>query len=238
MYACVPEDRDAPSVRVFQTVTVDLYALADGLAACEVTTVAMESTGVYGIPGYDILETRGVAVHVSTARHLKHVPGRKTDVADCPWMPQLHTYGRLRGSFRPDADLWALRADIRHRDTLIRYRSAHVQPMQKALHLMNVQLPNVSSDSTGVTGIQIIRARVRGEHAPLTRAAYRNAPGAKREEDSANAFAGSSRAEHLFARKPALELSDGYPQQITACDQEIAQTYAAITPQVDLPAQP
>jgi len=238
MYACVPEDRDALSVRVFQTFTVDLSALADWLAACGVTTVAMESTGVYWIPVYDILEARGFAVHVINARQLKNVPGRKTDVLDCQWMQQLHTYGLLRGSFRPDEDMCALRAYIRQRDTLIRYRSAHVQPRQKALLLMNVQLTNVISDITGVTGLQILRAIVRGEHDPHTLAAYRNAHGAKSEEDIAKAFTGNDRPAPLCALTQALELYDFYNQQLTACDQEIAQKYAAFTPQVDLTAQP
>jgi len=238
IYACVPEDRDEPSVRVFQTFTVDLSALADWLAACGVTTVAMESTGVYWIPVYEILEARGFAVHLINARQLKNVPGRKTDVLDCQWIQQLHTYGLLRGSFRPDEDMCALRAYIRHRDTLIRYRSAHVQHMQKALHLMNVQLPNVISDITGVTGLQIIRAIVQGEHDPHTLAAYRNEHCAKSEEDIAKALTGNYRPEHLFALKQALELYDFYNQQLAACDQEIAQKYAACKPQVDLTAQP
>jgi len=238
IYACVPEDGDSPSVRVFQTFTVDLYALADWLAACGVTTVAMESTGVYWIPVYEILEARGVAVHLINARQLKNVPGRKTDVLDCQWIQQLHTYGLLRGSFRPDEDMCALRAYIRHRDTLIRYRSAHVQHMQKALLLMNVQLTNVISDITGVTGLQIIRAIIHGERDPHTLAAYRNEHCAKSEEDIAKAFTGNYRPEHLFALKQALELYDFYNQQITACDQEIEQKYAAFKPQVDLTETP
>jgi len=153
-------------------------------------------------------------------------------------MQQLHTYGLLRGSFRPDEDMCALRAYIRHRDTLIRSRSAHVQPRQKALHLMHVQLPHVISDITGVTGLQIIRAIVRGEHDPHTLAAYRNEHCAKSEEDIAKAFTGNYRPEHLFALKQALELYDFYNHQLAACDQEIAQKYAAFTPQVDLTAQP
>ena len=153
-------------------------------------------------------------------------------------MQQLHTYGRLRGSFRPDADLCALRASIRHRDTLIRSRSAHGPPRQKALLLMHVPLTNVISDITGVTGLQILRAMVQGEHDPHTLAAYRNAHGATSEEDMANAFTGNYRPEHLFALTQALELYDFYTQQLTAWDQEIAQTYAAFTPQVDLTETP
>ena len=150
----------------------------------------MESTGISWIPVYELLEARGFAVHLINARPLKHVPGRKTDVLDCQWIQQLHTYGLRRGSFRPDEDMCALRAYIRHRDTLIRYRSAHVQHLQKALHLMNVQVTNVISDITGVTGLQIIRAMVQGERDPHTLAAYRNEHCAKSEEDIAKALTG------------------------------------------------
>ncbi len=237
-YACVPEDGDSPSVRVFQTFTVDLYAVADWLAACGVPPVALASTGVYWIPVYAILDARGVAVHVINARQLKNVPGRKTDVLDCPWIQQLHTYGLLRGSFRPNEDMVALRAYIRPRDPLLRYRSAHVQHMQKALLLMNVQLTNVLSDITGVTGLQIIRAMVRGARHPHTLAAYRHEPCAKSEEDIAKALTGHYRPEHLFALTQALELYDVYNQQITTCDQEIAPQYAAFKPPVDLAETP
>ena len=238
IYACVPEDQNAPSVRVFQTFTVDLYALADWLAACGVTTVAMEATGISWIPVDEILEARGFAVHLINARQLKNVPGRKTDVLDGQWIQQLHTYGLLRGSFRPDEEMCALRAYIRHRDNLIRYCSAHVQHMQKALHLTNVQLTNVISDITGVTGMQIIRAILCGERDPYKLAAYRNEHCAKSEDDIAKALAGNYRAEHLFALKQAVELSDFYNQQITACDQEIAQKYAAFKPQVNIADKP
>lgn len=164
IWACVPEDRDERSVRPFATFTVDLCALADWLEACDIETVAMESTGVYWIPIYEILEARGFAVHLVNARHIKNVPGKKSDVLDCQWIQQLHTYGLLQASFRPDEEMCALRAYIRHRDNLIRHRSAHIQHMQKALHLMNVQLTNVITDITGQTGMQIIRAIVAGEH--------------------------------------------------------------------------
>ena len=168
IYACVPADRDEPSVRVFPTFTVDLHALADWLAACQIETVAMESTGIYWIPVYEILEARGFEVYLVNARHIKNVPGRKTDILDCQWIQQLHTYGLLRASFRPPEEICALRAMARHRDNLIRYRSAHIQHMQKALELMNVKLTQVVSDITGVTGMSIIRAIVAGERDPHT----------------------------------------------------------------------
>src|ERR671922_440593 len=138
IWACVPEDRDTPPVRPFGTFTPDLYALATWLTACRIETVAMESTGVYGIPVYEILEARGFQVHLVKARHLKHVPGRQSDVKDCQWMQYLHTCGLLSRSFRPAAELCALRAYLRHRATWLEHRAAHVQHMQKALQRMNV----------------------------------------------------------------------------------------------------
>jgi len=174
IWACVPEGRDETSVRVFQTFTVDLHALADWLEACDIETVAMESTGIYWIPVYEILEARGFEVFLVNARHIKNVPGRKTDILDCQWIQQLHTYGLLKASFRPEAEMCALRTYIRHRDNLIRYRSAHIQHMQKALHLMNIQLTNVISDITGQTGMHIIRDIVAGERDPVKLAQYRD----------------------------------------------------------------
>lgn len=238
IYACVPEGRAEESVRVFRTFTVDLYALVDWLAACQVEMVAMESTGVYWIPIYEILEARGFQVHLINARQLKNVPGRKTDVLDCQWIQQLHTYGLWQASFRPDEEICALRAYARHRDNLIRYRSAHIQHMQKALHLMNVQLTNVISDITGATGMAIIRAILRGERDAQQLARYRNAHCAKGEAEIAQSLEGNYRPEHLFALKQAVELYDFYNQQIAACDQELEARYAAFTPQVDIDAQP
>ena len=238
IWACVPEERDEQPVRPFDTFTVDLYALADWLEACGVDTVAMESTGVYWIPIYEILEARGFQVYLVNARHIKNVPGRKTDVLDCQWIQQLHTYGLLRASFRPEEEMCALRAYIRHRDNLIRHRSAHVQHMQKALHLMNVQLTNVISDITGQTGMRIIRAIVAGQHDPVQLARYRDPRCASSEEEIAKALTGNYRPEHLFALKQALQLYDFYNQQIRACDVEIEQKYVAIKPVVDIEVDP
>lgn len=238
IWACVPEGRDEVSVRVFQSYTVDLYGLADWLEACGVETVAMESTGVYWIPIYEILEERGFEVYLVNARHVKNVDGRKTDVLDCQWVQQLHTYGLLRASFQPAEEIAALRAYVRHRHNLIRYRSGHIQHLQKALLLMNIQLPQVISDITGETGMDIIRAIVGGEHDPVKLAQFRNPRCASSEEEIAKALQGNYRAEHLFALKQALELYDFYNQQLKACDLEIEQKYQAFKPQVDIEAQP
>jgi transposase len=238
IWACVPEGRAEVSVRAFATFTPDLQALVNWLAACAVETVAMESTGVYWIPIYELLEARGFEVYLVNARHLKNVPGKKTDVLDCQWIQQLHTYGLLHASFRPTAEMVALRAYIRHRDNLIRYRTGHVQHLQKALQLMNIQLTNVISDVTGQTGLQIIRAIVAGEHDPVKLAQYRDPRCHSSETDIAKALTGHYRPEHLFALKQALELYDFYNQQIQACDVEIEHNYAAIKPVFDEPSPP
>jgi transposase len=233
IWACVPEGRDEVSVRVFQTFTPDLHALVDWLESCDVETVAMESTGVYWIPIYEILEERGFEAYLVNARHLKNVPTKKTDVLDSQWIQQLHTYGLLNASFRPEAEMVALRAYTRHRANLIRYRADHIKHMQKALQLMNIQLTQVISDITGQTGMQIMRAIVAGQHDPLSLAQYRDPRCRSSQADIAKALSGHYRAEHLFALQQALELYDFYTQQIQACDTQIEQKYAAIKPVTD-----
>jgi transposase len=161
--------------------------LADWLATCRIETVAMESTGVYGIPVYEILEARGFRVHLVNARHLKHVPGRKSDAKDCQWIQYLHTCGLLSGAFRPEAEMRAVRAYLRHRAALLEDRAAHIQHMQKALHPMNVQLAQVLTDITGATGLAIIRAIVAGERDPVRLARFRAPRCASRTEDIAKA---------------------------------------------------
>jgi transposase len=238
IWACVPEERDESPVRVFRSFTVDLHALADWLEACQIDTVAMESTGVYWIPVYEILEERGFELYLVNAQHIKNVKGRKTDVLDCQWVQQLHTYGLLQASFRPKDEIVALRAYIRHRDNLIRYRSAHIQHLQKALQQMNVQLMNVLSDITGHTGMQIIRAIVAGQHDPVILARYRDPRCASSEAEIAKALTGHYRAEHLFALQQALELYDIYNEKIKACDEQIEQMYSRFKPQIDVEQHP
>jgi transposase len=162
----VPPDLSAEPVQTFQSFTGDLYRLADWLVEIGVTTVAMESTGIYWIPVFDILAAHGLAVLLVNARHVKHVPGRKTDVNDAQWLQQLHQYGLLRGSFHPAQECAALRAYLRHRERLLEYAASHIQHMQKALMQMNLQLHHVVSDITGMTGMKIMRAIVAGQHDP------------------------------------------------------------------------
>lgn len=230
IWACVPAERAEPSVQAFPTFTVDLHSLADWLTSCQIETVAMESTGIYWIPVYEILESRGFEVYLVNARHIKNVPGRKTDVLDCQWIQQLHTYGLLRASFRPPEEICAIRALARHRDNLIRYRSAHIQHMQKALQLMNVKLTQVVSDITGVTGLSIIRAMVAGERDPHALARFRQSGCAKSQEEIAKALQGNYKLEHLFVLKQALAQYDFYLQQIQECDTQMEAMYSSLPP--------
>jgi transposase len=176
---------------------------------------------VYWIPVYELLAERGFAVNLINARHIKNVPSKKSDVLDCQWIQQLHTYGLLQASFRPTEEMVALRALVRHREMLIRYRAAHIQPIQKALQQMNLKLTNVVSDVTGVTGLAIIKAILGGERDPQPLAQYRQPECKPTEADIAKALTGNYRAEHLFALKQAVELVEFYPQQMRTCDQEI-----------------
>ena len=173
-FVAVPEDRWEQPVHEFEAFTADLYRLADWLAECGVETVVMESTGVYWIPLFGVLEERGFEVMLVDPRRIKNVPGRKTDVLDCQWLQQLHTYGLLSGAFRPDEDIRRLRSNLRQRAMLVEYASQHVQHMQKALTQMNLKLQQVIRDITGKTGMDIIEAIVRGERSPRRLAQLRD----------------------------------------------------------------
>ncbi len=165
-WVCVPPSKVSENVRRFGCFTPDLIALADWLIECQVETVAMEATGVYWIPLFQILEAKGLEVYLVNAHHVKTVPGRKSDVLDCQWLQKLHTFGLLSGSFRPNDQVCVLRSYIRQRETLIKEAATHVQRIQKALIQMNLQLHKVVSDITGITGMAIIRAIVAGERNP------------------------------------------------------------------------
>lgn len=238
IWVCVPEDRAEQSAQCFKTFTADLHTLADWLTECSIKTVAMESTGIYWIPIYEILDDRGFEVKLVNAHHLKNVPGRKSDVQDCQWVQQLHTFGLLRGSFHPEEQMRTVRAYTRQRATLIQARAQHIQHMQKALQLMNLKLTNVISDITGQTGLKIIRAIVAGEHNPQQLAKFRNARCRKSEAEIAKSLEGNYRDEHLFALQQALELYDFYTHQIQACDDQLEAKYQVVKPQVDLTQQP
>jgi transposase len=237
-FVAVPPGRDTPDVREFATFTADLYRLADWLQACQVDTVVMESTGVYWIPLFEILEERGFTVLLVDARHVKNVSGRKSDVLDCQWLQELHTYGLLQGAFRPAEEIAVLRSYLRQRATLIRYAAAHVQHMQKALQQMNVLLHQVVRDITGLTGMTIIRAIVAGERDPQVLAQHRDYRCRRSADEIAQSLTGNYRAEHVFALRQALALYDSYQAQIALCDQQIEQYLQTFTPVTTAPCPP
>jgi transposase len=236
LWVCVPPDpmASAPSslpgapaplplnVRRFSAFTADLHAIAAWLRQCQVTTVAMESTGVYWIPLYDLLEGAGLQVLLVDPRQVQRAPNRpKTDVHDCQWIQRLHSLGLLSAAFRPEEPIRGWRAYQRHRATLIEDAGRHLQRIEKALEQMNVKLPEVVSDITGVTGMGIIRAIVRGERDPQVLAKLRDHRCKANAEIIARALHGTWQPEHLFALQQSLALYDYYHEQIQACDQVI-----------------
>jgi hypothetical protein len=222
-HVAIPEGRDpeGQDVREFGAFTVDLHALASWLTRCGVDTVAMESTGVYWIPLFDLLTERGFDVKLVDPRQLKHVPGRKTDVLDCQWLQQLHTFGLLAAAFRPDDANCVLRGYLRQRAMLVSYAADHIRHMQKALEQMNLKLAEVVTDITGVTGMAIIRAIGNGERDPHRLAALRDVRCKQDQSTIARALEGTWRDEHLFALRQAVALFDVYQSKITDCDREI-----------------
>jgi transposase len=222
-YVAVPPGRDKENqdVRSFGTFTSDLYALANWLKTCKIDSVAMESTGVYWIPLFEILDSKGFDVKLVNPRSIKNVPGRKTDVLDCQWIQQLHSYGLLQGSFRPDEQICTLRSYLRQRSMLVSDASQYIQRMQKALEQMNIKLNRVIRDITGTTGMAIIRAILDGERDPKKLAAHRN-PRCKNDAATiAKSLYGNWRKEHLFTLEQAVETFNFYQKQIGVCDQKI-----------------
>jgi len=217
-----PDAKLPLGVRKFGTTTGELEALAAWLKECGVNTVAMESTGVYWIPLYDILASQGFEVLLVDPRQTKHAPGRpKSDVLDCQWIRRLHSYGLLTGSFRPSDEIVRWRGFQRQRETLIRYAAQHIQHMQKVLEEMNVKLPEVVSDIVGQTGLKIIRSIVAGERDPLKLAKHRHASCKASEAEIASALYGNWREELLFMLKQALKLYDMYQKQLHECEAQI-----------------
>src|SRR5688572_30684178 len=198
----------------------------------------MEATGVYWIPIFEILDARGFQVILVNARHVKNLPGRKSDVSDCEWLRDLHILGLLRGSFRPADGIVALRGYLRHRATLIECAGALVQRMQKALVQMNVQLPLVVSDITGVTGLRILRDIVAGRRDPTHLAHHRDYRCRASEAEIVAALTGNYRAEHVFVLQQNLELFDAYQRQLAACDTAIEAHLARLTAAATMPTTP
>lgn len=217
-YVAVPPDRDDTPVREFPSFTVDLHTLADWLKSCGVDTVAMESTGVYWIPLFELLESRGFTVLLVNARHVKNVSGRKSDVLDCQWLQQLMSYGLLSGAFRPTESVCVLRSLWRQRGMLLRGQGRQVQHMQKALTQMNIQLANVISDVAGTNGQKILRAIIAGERDGDALAAMKDGRIRASVDEIAKSLRGNWRTEHLFALKQALNMFDFIGTQLAECD--------------------
>jgi transposase len=237
-FVAVPEGRDTVTVREFATFTVDLHALASWLEQCGVDTVVMESTGVYWIPVFELLEQRGFEVLLVDARKVKNVSGRKSDVLDCQWLQQLHTFGLLQAAFRPADDIVVLRSYLRQRAMLIQGATTHIQHMQKALQQMNLLLHHVVSDITGVTGLAIIRAILAGERDPQALAQHRDPRCKNSAEVIAKSLDGNYREDHLFALAQAVALYDSYQAQLVACDQRIEAYLASLDKVTDEPPPP
>jgi len=230
IFVAVPADRAAENVRSFPTFTQDLYALADWLKQCGVKTVAMESTGVYWIPLFQILEDCGLEVCLVNARHVKNVPGRRTDVCDCQWLQFLHSVGLLRASYRPEQEVCAIRSLLRHRESLVQMAATHVHHMQKALDQMNLQLHHVISDVTGQTGLAIVEAILAGERNPYVLAKLRNDRIKASEAVIAKSLVGDYRPEHLFTLRQSLVAYHHYGKLIDGCDREIRRCLEGFKP--------
>jgi transposase len=225
-------------VQTFQAFTSDLQRMADWLVFIGVKTVAMESTGVYWVPVYEVLEGRGIEVIVANAREARAVPGRKTDVNDAQWLQRLHACGLLRASFRPGRDIAALRVYLRLRERHLDYAAAHIQHMQKALTFMNLQLHHVVSDVTGVTGMKIVRAIVNGQRDPKVLAQMRDARCKASMQTVCAALAGNYQPEHVFALGQALQLYDFYQARVDECDAKIKEMLVTLSADKVSPSAP
>jgi len=237
-YVAVPEDKASPCVRRYDAFTEDLVAIADWLRACEVQTVAMESTGVYWIPLYQILEERGFNVCLVNSRNWRNAPGRKTDVDDCQWLQYLHACGLLRASFRPDQQVCAVRSLLRHRDGLVASAASASHLMQKSLNQMNLVLHNVISDITGRTGLAIIDAILSGERDPAELSELRDPRIKNSKEIIAKSLVGDYRQEHLFTLKQSLASFRHYQSLIGECDAEIERLFTEFDSHPNYPTLP
>jgi transposase len=221
IYVCVGAERDAKPVRCFATFTQDLQAMAAWLLGCGIRTVAMESTGVYWIPVYEVLEEAGLRVCLVNSRHVKHVPGRKSDVSDCQWLQYLHSVGLLQASFRPEGAICALRSLSRHRASLVEVASVHVHHMQKALTQMNLQIHHVLSDITGKSGLAILDAMIAGRRDAEQLAELADGRIHADKETVVKSLVGHYRSEHLFTLRQSLEAYRQYQKMLADCDREI-----------------
>jgi transposase len=238
IYVAVPAGRDEPAVRRFRTFTQDLQEMAAWLKHCGVTTVAMESTGVYWIPPYEILEQAGLRVCLVNSRHVKHVPGRKSDVLDCQWLQYLHSVGLLQASYRPESAICEIRSLSRHRASLVELAAVHVQHMHKALTQMNLQIHHVLSDITGISGLAIVDAIVAGQRNPAQLAALCHENVRSPRETVIKSLVGNYRSEHLFTLRQSLEAYRQYQAMLADCDREIEQRMRQLSSRNDSTQKP
>jgi transposase len=222
-YVAVPPIRDSESVRRFGCTTAELKEMADWLKQCGIRTVAMQSTGVYWIAVYDILEEVGLEVYLTNARETKNLPGRKSDVQESQWLMKLHTYGLLRNSFRPSQEIRVLRTYWRQRNDLVRAAGRHIQRIQKAMTQMNIQLANVLSDVSGMTGQAIIKAILGGERDPQKLAEFRDARVKASKEEIARSLEGHWQEDLLFVLRQEQNGYEFCQKQMAECDQRIEQ---------------
>lgn len=227
-YVAVPPDRDEHPVQSFDCFTADLQAMAAWLKRCGIQTVAMQSTGVYWLPLYEILEQNGIEVYLVNARHTKNLPGRKTDVQECQWLMKLHTYGLLNNSFQPPEKIRTLRTYWRQRGVHVVEAGTCIQRMQKALTQMNIQIANAISDLSGVTGMRILNAIVAGERDPQKLADLRDPRIKASRETVVKSLEGTWREDLLFVLKQEMESWQKRQQQITECDHQLQQQLAAL----------
>jgi hypothetical protein len=232
-YVAVPNGRDPEPVRTFGSFTSDLHRMAQWLKACGIETVVMQATGVYWIALFQILESYGFQVNVVNARPTKTLPGRKTDVLECQWLQKLYTFGLLNNSFRPPEEIQVLRTYLRQRENLVTAESTCIQHMQKTLTQMNVQLANVISDISGVTGMAILRAIVAGERDTEKLATYKHNRVRASREEIARSLEGNWREELLFVLEQSLQLYDLYVDKIAACDQQIERHLKTMTSKLE-----
>ena len=237
-YVAVPPDRDAEPVRKFGSFTADLHRMARWLKDCRIKTVVMQSTGVYWMALYDVLESHGLEVNVANARHTKTLPGRKTDVQECQWLQKLHTFGLLNNSFRPPDEIRVLRGYLRQRENLVAAAATCIQHMQKALTEMNIQLANVISDISGTTGLAILYDIVRGERDPYKLAMHKHSRIRASRQEIARSLQGTWRQELLFVLEPSLDLYQTYQQKIQTCDERIDGQLRSMEPRIDPLSEP
>jgi transposase len=238
IFVAVPADRDDHPVRQCETFTGDLHQMAGWMTHCGITTAAMESTGVYWIPVYDVLEQHGIQPCLVNPRNMKNVPGKRTDFHECQWIRHLHSLGLLHAAFRPDADVCAVRSLMRHRNGLVMMASEHIQHMQKALTQMNIQFQHVISDITGLTGLAVLDAIVAGERSPEALARLRDPRMKADKETIRKSLEANWRAEHILALKQRLSLYRSHRELIDECDKEIGRLAAAFDPRVDPDEKP